>query len=62
MKVQIDRDSCIGCGFCANTCPNVFEVEEGVEKAHVKRDPLSEDEAKVEDAMGGCPVMAIYEE
>ncbi|MBE0601819.1 MAG: ferredoxin, partial [Firmicutes bacterium] len=26
MKATIDRDGCIGCGVCADTCPEVFRM------------------------------------
>ncbi len=55
------NDQCIGCGLCANTCPEVFELkDDGLAKA------VDEDvaEANLEDAkmaMEGCPVDAIEE-
>ena len=26
MKAIVDRDGCIGCGMCAEICPDVFEI------------------------------------
>jgi ferredoxin len=50
--VSVDKDKCIGCGACAATCPEVFELKDG--KAHVKG---KGDCAKA--AAAGCPVGAI---
>jgi len=50
--VKVDQDKCIGCGACANSCPDGFEMKDG--KAHVKGDA---DCAKAAEA--GCPVGAI---
>jgi len=53
---KIDESLCTGCGLCAATCPEVFEVEDD-NKAHVKstgacdRDP--------NEVAGECPVNAI---
>ncbi|MBN1781235.1 ferredoxin [bacterium] len=28
MKVNINRDACIGCGLCVSICPDIFEINE----------------------------------
>ena len=61
MKVKIDKELCIGCGFCASICSDVFKVGED-EKANVIKQPDGEQESLAVDAMSGCPVNAITEE
>ena len=59
MKAHIDRDGCISCGLCANTCPEVFEIaDDGLAK--VIQDPVPEScEGAVKEAAEGCPVSII---
>jgi ferredoxin len=59
MKATIDRDGCIGCGLCADTCPNVFRMaSDGL--AEVFTDIVSQsDEAAAREAMDNCPVSVI---
>ena len=55
-KITIDRDKCIGCGACAATCPDSFEIDEGKAvalKGEVEK-LTCEKEAQI-----GCPVDAI---
>jgi ferredoxin len=58
MKAIVD-EKCIGCGFCAETCPEVFEMRSD-NLAHVKVEvvPL-EREDSCREAAAGCPVEAI---
>ena len=59
MKATIDRDGCISCGLCAETCPEAFRIgDDG--KAEVYRTPVpKEAENKAVEARDGCPVSVI---
>lgn len=57
MKYSVN-DNCIGCGLCANTCPEVFHMDDGHAVAIPDAVPLQA-EAEAQDAMEGCPVNAI---
>ena len=60
MKVMIDRSGCIGCGLCATTCPEVFELDsEGL--AEVIGSPEGYENG-VKEAADGCPVEVIHTE
>lgn len=57
MKFLVN-DNCIGCGLCANTCPDVFHMNDGVAVADPNPvDPALEGPAT--EARDGCPVSAI---
>ena len=57
--VKIDKNKCIGCGACASTCPQVFEMRDDT-KAHVKEGADLKKNAKcIKEAIKNCPVEAI---
>lgn len=60
MKYQVN-DSCIGCGLCEATCPNVFSMgDDGL--AHASEAEVAADDlASADEAMNNCPVGAIEE-
>ncbi len=53
-KVMLDEECCIGCGACAELCPDVFEMSEDGEKAHVIL-PEGGDEGCIQEAIDTCP-------
>lgn len=61
-KIIVDEDTCIGCGFCCASCPEVFDMnDDGY--AYTKDNNLDNmDESVKENALEvkeGCPVEAI---
>ncbi len=61
MKVTVDQETCIGCGFCPLICGEVFEMQDDG-KSHVIADDISGFEESVQQAIDGCPVSAISKE
>jgi len=58
MKVTVDEETCIGCGLCSETCPEVFEMTD--DKVTVKVDEVPKDAIKTcREAAENCPVEAI---
>lgn len=59
MKASVDRDGCIGCGMCAGTCPQVFEMDDE-NLAKVICDEVPNDAVDLAlEAKEGCPVSVI---
>lgn len=58
MKAIVDQETCIGCGLCAETCPEVFKMDD--DKAVVYTDPVPAAVAEsCQAAADACPVIAI---
>lgn len=59
--VKINKEKCIGCGYCTSVCPDVFELgDDG--KSKIKKDAnLEENKDCIKEAKEGCPVGAIEE-
>jgi ferredoxin len=51
------NENCIGCGLCAGTCPEVFQMgDDGLAQGGEIPDGLL---ATAQEARDGCPVSAI---
>ncbi len=57
-KVTVDKDRCIGCGFCFTNLEDVFfQDEDGL--ANAKEEVSEELIEEANDIKDGCPVGAI---
>lgn len=61
MKAIVNQDTCIGCGLCISTVPEVFEVNADG-KAEACAHTTDENRAAVQEAIDACPVQAISAE
>ncbi|MCD6550169.1 ferredoxin [bacterium] len=67
MKIIHERSKCIGCGACANICPNYFEMKEdgksalkgGQEKEKEIYELEIEEAGCAKNAADSCPVQCI---
>lgn len=59
MKANVDKDTCIGCGLCPSTCPEVFEMNEDGKAEAIKSSIPDDAIDSARDAKDGCPVSAI---
>ncbi len=55
-KVSVDVATCVGCGLCEQSCPEVFEIQgDGI--AHVKASSCGAH--NLNEVAEQCPVAAI---
>jgi ferredoxin len=57
--VYIDEEECIGCGSCVEICPEVFQMQEGDEKAQVIKSGEGPEDL-IQEAIDTCPVSCIH--
>ncbi|MET7640843.1 ferredoxin [Streptomyces sp. NPDC005438] len=59
MRIQVDRNRCVGSGMCAFTAPDVFtQDDEGVSEV-LPGHELDGEKPVVSEAAQACPVQAI---
>lgn len=59
MEAIIERNGCIGCGLCSETCPAVFRLDdEGIAEVYTNPIPPEEEKAALQ-AADDCPVSVI---
>jgi ferredoxin len=58
MKVNVNTETCIGCGLCETICPAVFAMKESVAEVIVETLP-PQAERDCRQAVESCPVAAI---
>jgi len=59
MKALIERNGCIGCGLCADTCSTVFRMDdEGLAEVYTDPVPSVSEDSAIE-AADSCPVSVI---
>ena len=59
MKAFVDQDVCIGCGLCAEICPEVFAMNDQMTADVIVETVSAEAEDAARDAADSCPVSAI---
>jgi len=59
MKPVVDRDLCIGCGLCEDTCPEIFQLRDDGYAWVIDETPDPQLYDCARDACDSCPVDAI---
>lgn len=59
MRIEADRDICVGAGQCAVTAPALFDQGEDDGLVIVLRRPGQDDEESVRKAASLCPARAL---
>jgi ferredoxin len=61
MKAIVDKDTCIGCGLCESSCPDVFEMKDNIAVVKGAKVPEGQEEC-AKQMEKDCPVNAIKTE
>ncbi|GAV23887.1 ferredoxin [Carboxydothermus pertinax] len=61
MKVSVDQDLCVSCGFCVDNCPEVFSWNDEGKSQAIAGDVPEDLEEATRECIEGCPTEAIKE-
>jgi len=56
-KIAVDQELCIGCGACANLCPEVFRLQDDGKSEVINEEGCKKCDCEV--VVNSCPVGAI---
>ena len=59
MRIEVDRDRCVGSGSCEALAPDVFEVDDDGVLVVLRESLADEEVADVRDAVTACPTRAL---
>lgn len=59
MRIQADRDVCIGAGNCVLAAEDVFDQDDDALVVVLQEHPAPEQEAEVRNAVAQCPSGAL---
>jgi ferredoxin len=62
MIPKVNKEKCIGCGFCAGIAPEVFRMNEENKSEVIEGVDYDNYQEKISQAVEGCPVSAIIAE
>jgi ferredoxin len=57
--IDADRDTCAGYANCVMTAEDYFELDDDGTVGVIRADVAPQDEARVSEAVAGCPVSAL---
>ena len=60
MKYKVN-DTCIACGLCVNTCPEVCRMNDDTGMAEAYAESAEANNDSAQEAMNSCPAGAIEE-
>ena len=60
LKIEVNKENCIGCGLCVSICPEVFAIDENG-KSEVLEGNIEKFKNAIDDSIRSCPVNAIEE-
>ena len=58
MRATVNKDECIACELCTQTCPEVFKMDAGYAIAYTNPVPAA-NENSAKQAADDCPVSCI---
>jgi len=59
MRIQADRDVCIGAGNCVLAAEDVFDQDDDATVVVLQEQPTSDQEPEVRNAVAQCPSGAL---
>ncbi len=58
-KIVVNKDACIGCGYCVGNFPEYLVFDEMGQADPVDKEVKPEDKKGLLDVINGCPTEAI---